>query len=281
MRFFIVYNEQVITQCASKNSDYKMRSKGIRTIIIGANVGGFIMTRQRKWVLLYVIAFLIMIAINYLSGSNIGNIAEDKQAMIQPAGFAFAIWGLIYVLILAWLIKLLMIRSHNKKIVSRLKYLPIINFLLNSAWIIVYTQQWFLVSVIVILALLYNIARMYVILSDYRGYNRLPFSIYFGWTTVATIVNIFSLALNNHIQTIFGLDELSWTMIALILATIIGIFIAISFKDWLYPLVLIWPFYGIYIENNNYYLSLDVTLITASLLLFITAIIVVVRMKKS
>lgn len=122
---------------------------------------------------------------------------------------------------------------------------------------------------------------MYVILSDYRGYNRLPFSIYFGWTTVATIVNIFSLALNNHIQTIFGLDELSWTMIALILATIIGIFIAISFKDWLYPLVLIWPFYGIYIENNNYYLSLDVTLITASLLLFITAIIVVVRMKKS
>lgn len=107
-----------------------------------------------------------------------------------------------------------MIRSHNKKIVSRLKYLPIVNFLLNSAWIIVYTQQWFLVSVIVILALLYNIARMYVILSDYRGYNRLPFSIYFGWTKVATIVNIFSLTLNNYIQTIFGLDELSWTMIA-------------------------------------------------------------------
>src|SRR5699024_8646291 len=127
----------------------------------------------------------------------------------------------------------------------------------------------------------YNIARMYVILSDYRGYNRLPFSIYFGWTTVAIIFNIFSLALYCHIRTILGFDELSWSMIALILIRSIAFFIARSCYDWLYPLVLIWSFYGIYIENNNYYLSLDVTLITASLLLFITAIIVVVRMKKS
>ncbi|PTH92573.1 tryptophan-rich sensory protein, partial [Staphylococcus shinii] len=141
--------------------------------------------------------------------------------------------------------------------------------------IIVYTQQWFLISVIVIIALLYNIAQMYVILSSYRGFNRFPISIYFGWTTVATIVNIFSLAINYHVKTIFGLTELSWTIIALILATMIGLFIAISFKYWLYPLVLIWPFYGIYIENSNHYLSVDIILITTSFILFVNAVIIV------
>lgn len=242
---------------------------------IKLKIGGLLMNNQRKWVILYFIAFLIMIAVNYLSGSNIGNIAKNKQAIIQPAGFAFAIWGLIYVLILIWLIKLWLMRSRDKEVVSRLKYLPIINFILNSVWIIVYTQQWFLISVIVIIALLYNIAQMYVILSSYRGFNRFPISIYFAWTTVATIVNIFSLAINYHVKTIFGLTELSWTIIALILATMIGVFIAISFKDWLYPLVLIWPFYGIYIENSNHYLSVDIILITTSFILFVNAVIIV------
>ena len=239
------------------------------------------MKKQRKWGIVYLITFFIMIAINYISGSNIGSIANDEQAIIQPAGFAFAIWGLIYILILIWLIKLFKMGTIDKEIVHRLKYLPIINFPLNSLWIIVYTQQWFLVSVIVILALLYNICRIYVILSDYLGYNRFPFSIYLGWTTVATIVNIFSLALNNDLKSILGLNELTWTIFAIILATLITYFIAISFRDWLLPLVVIWPFFGIYVENRNNYLILDITLFLVTLLLLIITISVILKRRSN
>lgn len=90
------------------------------------------MTRQRKMIVLYFIAFLIMIVMNYLNSGNIGNVAQDKQAIIQPAGFAFSIWGVIYVLILAWLIKLFVSNSKTSNLVNQLKYLPIINFLLNG-----------------------------------------------------------------------------------------------------------------------------------------------------
>ena len=72
------------------------------------------MKKQRKWVIVYLITFFIMIAINYISGSNIGSIANDEQAIIQPAGFAFAIWGLIYILILIWLIKLFKMGTIDK-----------------------------------------------------------------------------------------------------------------------------------------------------------------------
>ncbi|MEB7508617.1 TspO/MBR family protein [Staphylococcus xylosus] len=232
------------------------------------------MIKQNKWIVLYFIAFLIMILLNYLSGGNIGSVTDDNQAVIQPAGFAFSIWGLIYVLILAWIIKLFVSNSHKNIIVNELKYLPIINFLLNGLWVVVYTQKWIFASVLVIIALLYTIAKIYTVLSKYKGFNRLPFSIYFGWVTVATIVNIFTLVLNNNIETILGLNELTWTIIILIIATLIGVFISIFFKDWLYPLVIIWPYFGIYVENKNIYSSLDITLILASLSLIIVSIII-------
>ncbi|RIL23411.1 tryptophan-rich sensory protein [Staphylococcus gallinarum] len=232
------------------------------------------MIKQNKWIILYFISFLIMILLNYLSGGNIGSVTEDNQAIIQPAGFAFSIWGLIYVLILAWIIKLFVSNSHKSIIVNELKYLPIINFLLNGLWVVVYTQKWIFASVLVIIALLYTISKIYTTLNKYKGFNRLPFSIYFGWVTVATIVNIFTLVLNNNIETILGLNELTWTIIILIIATLIGVFISIFFKDWLYPLVIIWPYFGIYVENKNIYSSLDITLILASLSLIIVSIII-------
>lgn len=232
------------------------------------------MINQKKWIILYFISFLIMILLNYLSGANIGSVTENNQAIIQPAGFAFSIWGLIYVIILAWIIKLFVSNEHGNIIVNELKYLPIINFLLNGLWVVVYTQKWIFASVLVIIALLYTIAKIYIVLSKYKGFNRLPFSIYFGWVTVATIVNIFTLFLNNNIETILGLNELTWTIIILIIATFIGIFISISFKDWLYPIIIIWPYFGIYIENKSVYLSLDITLILASLSLIIVSIII-------
>jgi len=230
--------------------------------------------KQNKWIILYFISFLIMILLNYLSGGNIGSVTEDNQAIIQPAGFAFSIWGLIYVLILAWIIKLFVSNSHKSIIVNELKYLPIINFLLNGLWVVVYTQKWIFASVLVIIALLYTISKIYTTLNKYKGFNRLPFSIYFGWVTVATIVNIFTLVLNHNIETILGLNELIWTIIILIIATLIGIFISISFKDWLYPLIFIWPYFGIYFENKDLYLSLNITLILASLSLIIVSIII-------
>lgn len=76
------------------------------------------------------------------------------------------------------------------------------------------------------------------------------------------------------------MNELTWTIIILIIATFIGIFISISFKDWLYPLIIIWPYFGIYVENKSVYLSLDITLILASLSLIIVSIIISFQRKK-
>ncbi|SDK86725.1 tryptophan-rich sensory protein [Lacicoccus qingdaonensis] len=241
------------------------------------------MTRQRKWVIGYFTAFIIMIIMNYSVGSDVGNVADENPTIIQPAGFAFAIWGLIYVLIFIWMIKLFFSKNEQPSITERLKYWPIINFILNGIWIVVFTQQWMIISTIVILLLLFTLIKIHIVISAelYHWYDRLPFSIYFGWVTIASIVNIFTAFSNYNIDSFLGTDELIWTIIAIIAAALIGLFIAWFLSDWLYPLVLLWPFFGIFMESGDVSTGLNVSLATASLILVITATVIIIRKIKA
>ena len=238
---------------------------------------------QKKWALGYLVAFMIMIFLNYWSTTNVGIVADDNQAIIQPAGFAFSIWGIIYILVFIWIIKLFFTREWENSAAQRLGYWPIVNFLLNGTWILVFTQELLFLSTIVIFSLLVTLIIIHDRISKgrYHWYDRFPFSIYFGWVTVASVVNVFAWAVGSNIESILGMDELTWTIIMLAAATLIGIFVSIVFKDWLYPLVLIWPFYGIYIENSNAYMILDGTLIIISILLVITSLSVIVKKVRS
>src|SRR5699024_12377793 len=98
------------------------------------------MCAQNRWAAVYLIALIVRILRNDGTGTNVGSVADANQAIIQPAGFAFSIWGLIYVLLFAWIIKLFC--SGDGSVTARLTFWPVVNFLLNGLWILVFTQQW-------------------------------------------------------------------------------------------------------------------------------------------
>lgn len=241
------------------------------------------MSTQRKWAAGYLAAFIVMIVMNYFVGTNVGNVADNNQPIIQPAGFAFSIWGLIYILVFIWIIKQFFQKTWEDSPAYKLKYWPIINFLLNSAWILVFTQQMILASVIVIFSLLITLIIMHILITsqNYSWFDRFPYSVYFAWVTVASIVNVFQLTNDNNIDSIIGLDELTWTIIMLAAAGVIGVLTALYFKDWLYPLVIIWPLYAIYSENGSDYMNLNITLLIISIVLAVSAIVVIVIKNKN
>lgn len=236
------------------------------------------MKTHKKWAAGYLAAFLVMIVMNYFIGSNVGSVADNNQPIIQPAGFAFSIWGLIYALVFIWIIKQFFQKTWEDSPAYKLKYWPIVNFLLNSAWILVFTQQMILASVIVIFSLLITLFIMHILITGrhYHWFNRLPFSIYFAWVTVASIVNVFQLTNDNNIDTLIGSNELTWTIIMLAATGAIGVIIALYFKDWLYPLVIIWPLFAIYTENESEYTSLNITLLIISIVLAVSSLVVIV-----
>lgn len=211
------------------------------------------MKHTKRLGVVYLLFFSIMIFLNYWSATNVGFVANQDQSLIQPAGFAFSIWGLIYALLFIWIIRIFFVDRWNSEVYQRIGYWLPVNFLLNGFWIIAFTQEWLLVSVITIFTLLFTLVIMYLKINstDYRWFNRLPFSIYFGWVSVAAIVNVFAWLVQTDVTSVLGLNELSWTIIMLIVATLLAAYVALRYRDWLYPLVFVWSFIAIFAENEQ------------------------------
>ena len=104
---------------------------------------------------------------------------------------------------------------------------------------------------IVILLLLFTLIKMHTIISaePYHWYDRRRFP-YFGWVAIASIVNIFTVFSNYNIDSLLGMSELTWTIIAIITAALIGVFLPGSSVTGSI-LVLIWPFFGIFMESGD------------------------------
>ena len=77
-----------------------------------------------------------------------------------------------------------------------------------------------------------------------------PFSIYLGWITVATIANITAYLVNENWDG-FGISQVNWAIIMIIIAAFIGQKVLSSRSDIAYGLVLIWAFAGIIMKQNG------------------------------
>jgi hypothetical protein len=77
-----------------------------------------------------------------------------------------------------------------------------------------------------------------------------PFSIYLGWITVATIANVTAFLVSVHWDG-FGISELNWTILVMSVATLITLLMLATRKDIAYSLVVVWAALGIYIKRTT------------------------------
>ncbi len=73
-------------------------------------------------------------------------------------------------------------------------------------------------------------------------------SVYIGWISVATIANTTALLVNLGWKGA-PFSEVTWTVIMVIVASILSSLFIIKEKDVIYPLVTIWALYGITIKR--------------------------------
>lgn len=214
------------------------------------------MNQLRTLAIINVIAFIIALGMNYIfpSAQNVGNVADALGAIIQPAGYAFSIWGFIYALITFWLIRMFWAKGQEAVSYKKISGWFAANVILNSLWIFVFENEFFGLSVFVILGVFLTVLTIYLKIESVPGtpwWHRLPFSAYLGWITVAVIVNVFSWMKSADINSFLSLDELTWTIIMLIVASLIAIWVTIRHADLLYPAIVIWAFVGIMVKEQE------------------------------
>lgn len=215
--------------------------------------------RQIANLVTVIIALTVNLLANTLpfNGQNTGEISDRFQVYFVPAGYVFSIWGVIY---LGWIAFLLyQFRSDQKRSprFRRLGYLFAASNLANAIWLFCWHYNQFSLSVLIMLSLLGLLIASYLSLNVNReSVTRtehwcvdIPFGIYLGWITVATVANIsdwlYLVQWNG-----FGLPDQVWAVIMLAIASLLGLMMALLRRDAAYLLVLLWSFIGIGVKQT-------------------------------
>src|SRR5215208_16295 len=179
-----------------------------------------------------------------LNGQNTGEISDRFKVYFVPAGYVFAIWGVIYIGWIAFTIYQFLPSQKENPRLRRLGYLFAVSNLANAAWLFCWHYNLFGLSVLVMLALLglliasylrLNVNRSTVTSAEHWSVDVL-FSVYLGWITVATVANItdwlYFVGWNG-----FGISAQAWAVVMLIVASLLGLGMALTRRDAGYLLV--------------------------------------------
>jgi len=207
-----------------------------------------------------IVATVVTIAINVLentlplNGLNTGEISDRFDIYFVPAGYVFSIWSLIYLGLLAYTVYQALPSQRENQVLKKIAPFYWLGSLANIIWLFMWHYEvfgWTLPFMVLILISLLLINRN---LSGQEGFNKwlvkLPFSIYLGWISVATVANV-SQWLYYFSWNGWGLDPAIWGVIMLGVASLLGILMAWLENDTAYGLVLIWAFIGITVSQAD------------------------------
>ncbi len=177
-----------------------------------------------------VIAFNYLAATGYLGGVMPSFISDKYPTRVTPAGFAFAIWSLIYCGLLAFSIYQALPSKIER--FRRWRSVYILNCAANCAWLYCWHHEMIVICVAVILVMLGTLA---VINSDLKKTDSLaefwfvkfPFGLYFGWVTAATILNSTIAMIYLNVQMF---DSIAVIVGAGLLLTAVALGVIIRFK---------------------------------------------------
>lgn len=245
---------------------------------------------NKKVIVLYILSilsYLLMVGINAyanilpLNDQTTGEISDRFQVLFTPAGYVFSIWSVIYVLLAAWLIYLLFPKTVNHNVFQKTGVWFVLSSLLNASWIVLWHYEYFNWTLVIMISLLVSLIILYLLIQHSSGrrlMDRLPFSIYLGWISVATIVNTGVVLLHNNWDG-WGLSNVTWTVILLVGGTLLAMIFSVKNEDIVFPLVFIWAFVGIAVKQQNY-LIVKNTAIGMAILLGIFVIYTIYRHQK-
>ena len=219
-------------------------------------------TKRRILGIMDFLAFAMMVTVNALAnilpigGVGTGEVSDAYPNLFAPAAITFSIWGIIYFLLLLFVLYAL--GAFGKKggfEAAKSASMPfIISSLANTAWIFSWHYQIIPLSLALMVTILIFLMIAYVriqkrnLSTAEKIFVRLPFSVYFGWITVAAIANVTTFLVSIGWDG-FGISETIWMGVALIAALVIGAATTLRFRDWAYGLVILWAFAGIYIKH--------------------------------
>jgi hypothetical protein len=216
---------------------------------------------------LVVIATLATIAINALANivpfnnQTTGEISDRYPVYFVPAGYVFSIWSLIYLGLTAYSFYQVRNSQGQTEEFQTIGKWYLLSAVANSTWIFLWHWNQLALSVLVITVLLISLIGLYARMVQ-AGWEQglatrgefwcvfVPFSIYLGWGSVATIANIttwlYAIGWDG-----LGIDPVLWAVALLVIGAGFGIYFGLWRRNLAYALVIVWAFIGIAVKQSD------------------------------
>ena len=221
------------------------------------------MKQQKSCVFVKIITlvtFLAMVVVNALAtllpinGITTGEVSDSYPNLFAPTGLTFSIWGLIYALLALYTGYQLAAKKAPQKLICKLGIIFSLSSAANILWIFSWHYQIIPLTMVLMLIILVCLIWIMQLISSQeltrkeQFFIKLPFAVYLGWITVATIANATTLLVSIGWDG-FGLPDSTWTVLLVAIGAVIGILTGLRFKSIAYLLTLVWAYAGIIIKH--------------------------------
>lgn len=213
------------------------------------------------------IAFVFTVVMNYVSNTGVFNgqtmktISDKYFNYFTPAGYAFSIWGLIYLGLLGFVFytgRGLFKKVADNSFLTKIGWWFVISCMANSLWVVLWQYEYIALSSLVMIVILFALVKIIInvgvgkVQFSIKEYLlvALPFSLYIGWISVALIANVATLLTKINWNG-WGISEINWTIVMLAVAGLVNLFMVFYRNIPEFGLVGIWAVLAISVSNAN------------------------------
>jgi hypothetical protein len=214
-----------------------------------------------------IVLFAGMLVMNYLANAlplnnkTTGELSDSFPNLFVPAGLTFSIWGVIYLLLIAYCV--VQFTGSGREVTSELSWLFGISCILNALWIICWHYGKLPLSLLVMIGLLVTLIRINISIHELPlGIIKATFGVYLGWICIATIANVTALLVNYNWAG-FNIPQETWTIIMIITGTVLIVLTIYRLKNPFAGLAVVWAFIGIAIKRQDDYRSIYISALVA------------------
>ena len=233
----------------------------------------------RHWKWINLVAFTINAAVTYGIGTmgwlNLptnAELSDQYQTLLTPIGWAFSIWGIIFVMQFIWVVQQFACWILPESFVAAIvvvKWNYVFVVLAQISWTLAFSSEFIEVSLAMMILLLWNLFVITISISRLNQpistavapppksflqqatnyvFTEFPFAIHFGWILVATFVNINVTLVASGVSSMVKYYAALVCIVVLAIITVALVFIRGAIVP---PLVVVWALFGIYKELES------------------------------
>lgn len=239
-------------------------------------------TQSRVWRWAATAAIAANLALNYVSqrypfnGQTNGQVSYKYPTPLTPAGYAFSIWGLIFLGLAFYAIWQLLPAQRRNLLPDAVARPLVLANLMTSLWLVMFAYELLVPSMVVMLLILASLAvvygrtRHFVQRGEAPWYSSVAFGLYLGWISVATVVNV-TLGIGTKWQPAAAqANEIAIVLVGITAGVALNV--TKKFREFAYPAAVAWGLLGIWAARRA---AAD-TLVLAWMALAAAALVVIV-----